>query len=112
MGYPAVVNTVLDSFAEKGGCATRSSATRYGNQLVDLMAGTLVRAAGSMSREQLRSEIQRTMDLFAGGAFVEMAEPAGEVTREVAHSPPDRRERQPLLPRCLRPPDRCDRHSR
>lgn len=79
MGYPAVVKAGLDRFAEKGALRHPEQRDSYGDQLVDLIGGTLVRSAGTLSREQLRREIQRAFELFAGGAFVE---PAGETAVE------------------------------
>lgn len=83
MGYPVVVNTLLDRFAQRGALRHPEQRDSYGDQIVDLIAGTLVRAAGSMSREQLRREIQRAFDVFAGGAFVE---PGGETATQPAGS--------------------------
>jgi AcrR family transcriptional regulator len=70
MGYPAVVNALLDRFAAVGALRRPELRDSYANQIVDLVSGTLVRAAGIMPRERLRAEIESTLDLFAGGAFV------------------------------------------
>ncbi len=68
MGYPAVVNQMLDRFAAQGLLRHPEQRDSYANQIVDLISGTLVRAAGSLPRDQLKAEIQSTLDLFVGGA--------------------------------------------
>ena len=69
MGYPAVVNQMLDSFAAQGvAAASRSSGTRTPTSSSTLSAGTLVRAAGTLPRDRLKAEIASTLDLFVGGA--------------------------------------------
>lgn len=75
MGYPAVVNTWLDRFAAEGVLRHPEQRDAYAHQIVDLVSGTLVRAAGQLSRDQLRVEIKSSLDLFAGGAF---SLPAGD----------------------------------
>jgi AcrR family transcriptional regulator len=73
MGYPAVVNVLLDRFASVGALRHPELRESYANQIVDLVSGTLVRAAGMMPRERLRAEIGYALELFAGGAFQEPA---------------------------------------
>jgi AcrR family transcriptional regulator len=84
MGYPAVVKEVLDRFADIGVLRHPERRDSYGNQIVDLLSGTLIREAGTLSPEQLRIEIQRAMDLFMTGAILqparEPAEPDGGQT--------------------------------
>jgi AcrR family transcriptional regulator len=70
MGYPAVVNAMLDRFAASGQLRNPELRDSYANQIVDLISGMLVRAAGIMPRERLRAEIELTLGVFAGGAFV------------------------------------------
>jgi AcrR family transcriptional regulator len=70
MGWPAVVNVLLDRFAGMGALRHAEQRESYANQIVDLVSGTLVRGAGILPRERLRAEIASTLDLFAGGAFV------------------------------------------
>jgi AcrR family transcriptional regulator len=70
MGYPAVVNVLLDRFAALGALRHPDLRESYANQIVDLVSGTLVRGAGILPRERLRAEIESTLELFAGGAFV------------------------------------------
>jgi AcrR family transcriptional regulator len=69
MGYPAVVNQMLDRFEAQGALRHPEQRELYADQLVDLMAGTLVRAAGILPREQLAADIASALELFAGGAF-------------------------------------------
>jgi AcrR family transcriptional regulator len=69
MGYPAVVNQMLDRFAAHGALRHPEQRELYANQIVDLISGTLVRAAGTLPPDRLKAEIQATLDLFAGGAF-------------------------------------------
>jgi AcrR family transcriptional regulator len=78
MGYPAVVNVLLDRFAAIGALRHPELRESYANQIVDLVSGTLVRGAGILPRERLRTEIACTLDLFAGGAFIQ---PASEPSR-------------------------------
>jgi AcrR family transcriptional regulator len=73
MGYPAVVNVLLERFASVGALRHPELHDSYANQIVDLVSGTLVRSAGNMPRERLRAEIEHALDLFAGGAFQEPA---------------------------------------
>ena len=68
MGYPAVVNQMLDRFAAMGLLKHPEQRDSYANQIVDLVSGTLVRAAGNLPRDELKAEIQSTLDLFVGGA--------------------------------------------
>ena len=76
MRYPAVVNQMLDKFAASGALRHPELRESYGNQLVDLLGGVLVRAAGVLPRERLRAEIEHTLELFMGGALVPGGEPA------------------------------------
>ena len=76
MRYPAVVNQMLDKFAASGALRHPELRESYGNQLVDLLGGVLVRAAGVLPRERLRAEIEHTLELFMGGALLPGAEPA------------------------------------
>ncbi|HEY7527265.1 MAG TPA: helix-turn-helix domain-containing protein [Candidatus Limnocylindria bacterium] len=70
MRYPAVVNLMLDNLAAAGALRHPELRESYGNQLVDLLGGVLVRAAGALPRERLRTEIEHTLELFMGGALV------------------------------------------
>jgi AcrR family transcriptional regulator len=71
MGYPAVVNVLLDRFASVGALRHPDRRESYAGQIVELVSGALVRAAGVVPRERLRTEIEYALDLFAGGAFQE-----------------------------------------
>ena len=75
MGYPAVVNQLLDRVEAQGALRHPEQRESYADQLVDLMAGTLVRAAGVLPRDRLRAELTSALELFAGGAFTM---PAGD----------------------------------
>jgi AcrR family transcriptional regulator len=70
MGYPAVVNQLLDRLAAEGGLRHPEQRDSYASQIVDLISGTLVRAAGVLPRDELRTEIRSALDLFAGGAVL------------------------------------------
>jgi AcrR family transcriptional regulator len=70
MRYPAVVNQMLDTFAASGALRHPELRESYGDQLVDLLGGVLVRTAGTLPRERLRAEIENTLELFMGGALV------------------------------------------
>ena len=71
MGYPAVVNVLLDRFASVGALRYPERRESYADQIVELVSGALVRTAGIVPRERLRTEIEYALDLFAGGAFKE-----------------------------------------
>ena len=75
MGYPAVVNQMLDSFAAQGVLRHPEQRDSYANQIVDLVSGVLVRAAGNLPHDRLKAEIESTLDLFVGGAVMA---PAGD----------------------------------
>lgn len=70
MRYPMVVNQMLEKFASTGALRHPELRDAYGNQLVDLLSGTIVRSAGVLPRERLRAEIEHTLDLFMGGALL------------------------------------------
>jgi AcrR family transcriptional regulator len=70
MGYPAVVNILLDRLEAEGALRRPEQRAAYAHQIVDLMSGTLVRGAGNMPREALRKEIESALELFVAGAFV------------------------------------------
>lgn len=70
MRYPAVVNQMLDKLAADGALRHPELRESYGNQLVDLLSGTLTRAAGVLSRERLRAEIEQSLELFVAGALL------------------------------------------
>jgi AcrR family transcriptional regulator len=69
MGYPAVVNQLLDRFAAHGELRDVGQRDAYANQLVDLLAGTLMRAAGNVPRDRLKEEIRSALELFTAGAL-------------------------------------------
>jgi AcrR family transcriptional regulator len=75
MGYPAVVDQLLDRLASQGELRHPEQRGSYADQLVDLLAGTLVRAAGVMPRDRLKAELAAALELFAGGA---VTVPAGD----------------------------------
>ncbi len=75
MGYPAVVDQLLDRLASQGELRHPEQRDSYADQLVDLLAGTLVRAAGVMPRDRLKAELAAALELFAGGA---VSVPAGD----------------------------------
>jgi AcrR family transcriptional regulator len=70
MGYPAVVNVLLDRFEAEGALRHPEQRDSYAHQIVDLVSGVLVRGAGNLPRDRLRAEIESALDLFVGGAFV------------------------------------------
>ena len=76
MRYPAVVNQMFDTFAASGALRHPELREAYGNQLVDLLGGVLVRDAGVLPRERLRAEIEHTLELFMGGALLPADQPA------------------------------------
>jgi AcrR family transcriptional regulator len=75
MGYPAVVNQMLDSFAAHGVLRHPEQRDSYAAQLVDLLAATLTRVAGNVPPDRLKAEIASALDVFSGGAI---AVPAGD----------------------------------
>jgi AcrR family transcriptional regulator len=73
MGYSELVNEMLDSFAEQGALRHPEYRDSYSSQIVDLLSGVLIRQAGVASKDVLRREIGRSLELFMRGA---MREPA------------------------------------
>ena len=69
MGYSALIDEMLDSFAEQGALRHPDYRESYGNQIIDLLSGVLIRLAGVASRDELRREIGRSLELFTSGAM-------------------------------------------
>ena len=65
---------MLDDFVEQGVLRHPDYKESYGNQIVDLLSGVLIRLAGVASYDELRREIGRSLELFMRGA---MREPSG-----------------------------------
>ncbi len=100
MGYSELIDEMLDGLAEQGLLRHPEYKESYGNQIVDLLSGVLIRLAGVASRDELRREIGRSLDLFMRGA---MREPSASERR---HRPSSREcEREPLLSRRVRARD-------
>jgi AcrR family transcriptional regulator len=75
MGYPAMVDQLLDRLAAQGQLRHPEQRDSYADHLVDLLAGTLVRAAGILPPDRLKAEIASALELFMGGA---VSMPAGD----------------------------------
>lgn len=71
MGYSQLINEMLDDFGEQGMLRHPDYKESYGNQIVDLLSGVLIRLAGVASRDELRREIGRSLELFMRGAMRE-----------------------------------------
>ena len=99
MGYSRLIDEMLDGLVEQGMLRHPDYKESYGNQIVDLLSGVLIRLAGTASRDELRREIGRSLELFMAGA---MREP---LARRRHRSSSSERERQPLLSRRLRARD-------
>jgi AcrR family transcriptional regulator len=69
MRYPAVVHVLLDRLAEQGALRHPDQRDLYADQIVDLIAGTLVRGAGVLPRERLRTALESTLEVFTSGAL-------------------------------------------
>jgi AcrR family transcriptional regulator len=69
MGYSELLNEMLDRFTEQGALRHPEYRDSYGNQIVDLLSGVLIRFAGAGSRDELRREIARSLELFMSGAI-------------------------------------------
>ncbi len=74
MGYSQLIDEMLDGLDEQGVLRHPENKESYGNQIVDLLSGVLIRLAGVASRDELRREIGRSLELFTSGA---MREPSG-----------------------------------
>ncbi len=71
---------MLDGLVERGMLRHPEYKESYGNQIVDLLSGVLIRLAGVASRDELRREIGRSLELFMTGA---MREPIGSAAPSV-----------------------------
>lgn len=71
MGYSELIDEMLDGLAEQGLLRDPENRESYGNQIVDLLSGVLIRVAGVASRDEMRREIGRSLDLFMRGAMRE-----------------------------------------
>ena len=71
MGYSQLIEEMLDGLDEKGVLLHPDYKESYGNQIVDLLSGVLIRLAGVASRDELRREIGRSLELFMRGAMQE-----------------------------------------
>jgi AcrR family transcriptional regulator len=69
MRYPAVVHLLLDRLASQGALRHPEELDLYADQIVDLIAGTLVRGAGVLPRERLRTALESTLEVFTSGAL-------------------------------------------
>ena len=74
MGYSSLIEEMLDGLSQQGILRHPEYKESYGNQIIDLLSGVLIRLAGVASRDELRREIGRSLELFMRGA---MREPAG-----------------------------------
>ena len=74
MGYSQLIDEMLDSLNQQGVLRHPEYKESYGNQIIDLLSGVLIRLAGVATRDELRREIGRSLELFMRGA---MREPAG-----------------------------------
>lgn len=69
MRYREIVDDALDFLASTGRLRRPGRRERYARQMVDMMAGSLVRAGGDFPREQLRAELRAGVDLFLDGVL-------------------------------------------
>ena len=80
MGYSQLIDEMLDDFEQQGVLRHPEYKASYGNQIIDLLSGVLIRLAGVASRDELRREIGRSLELFMRGA---MREPSATVAPSV-----------------------------
>lgn len=71
MGYSQLIDEMLDSLEQQGLLRHPDYKESYGNQIVDLLSGVLIRLAGVASRDEMRREIGRSLELFMQGAMRE-----------------------------------------
>jgi AcrR family transcriptional regulator len=69
MRYGQIIETTMDALREAGVLRDGRLRDSYARMMVDLVAGTLVRAGGDFPLEQVRTELHRTVDLFLDGAL-------------------------------------------
>ena len=69
MGYSYLIDEMLDSLDHQGVLRHPDYKESYGNQIIDLLSGVLIRLAGIASRDELRREIGRSLELFMQGAM-------------------------------------------
>ena len=73
MGYGAIVGETVDALEESGNLRDRNLRGTYARLIVDMTAGTLVRAGGEIPLSRLRAELHRNVDVFLSGALREGA---------------------------------------
>src|SRR6187431_1672978 len=59
MGYSDLIEEMLDSLDQQGLLRHPEYKESYGNQIIDLLSGVLIRLAGIASRDELQREIGR-----------------------------------------------------
>ena len=69
MGYSDLIEEMLDSLDQQGLLRHPEYKESYGNQIIDLLSGVLMRLAGIASRDELQREIGRSLELFMSGAI-------------------------------------------
>lgn len=80
MGYSELIDEMLDEFTQSDLLRHPDYKESYRNQIIDLLSGVLIRLAGVATRDELRREIGRSLELFMRGA---MREPSGTGTASV-----------------------------
>jgi AcrR family transcriptional regulator len=69
MGYGQLVGTILDALEDAGQLRDGRLRPSYERMLLDMTAGTLVRAGGDFPMDRLRTELRHNVDLFLSGAM-------------------------------------------
>lgn len=73
MGYGAIVDETMDALEQSGHLRDGNLRDTYARLIVDMTAGTLVRAGGEIPINRLRTELHRNVDVFLSGALREGA---------------------------------------
>lgn len=73
IGYGSIVGETMDSLEETGQLRDPSLRDSYARLIVDMTAGTLVRAGGEIPTGRLRTELHRNVDVFLSGVLREGA---------------------------------------
>jgi hypothetical protein len=69
MGYGGIVDSTMEALASTGLLRDPGRSASHARMMVDMVAGTLIRAGGDFPMDRLRSELHHGVDLFLEGVL-------------------------------------------